>query len=143
MGAITEEQCRHLMSLTKHFTDESTIELGENWIREVKSDDDRELFLLDYYKGRAELKKFVVNNRYRTTIVLARFCSYKRHTNPDGTVFEGPHLHLYDEDYADAIAYPVSELGLKETFSLVDGFSAFIKYCNIDSVPGVQLTLEA
>lgn len=143
MGAISEEQFRHLMSLPKHFVDDSLIELRTPWTREVKSDDEKESFQVDYYKGRAEIRKITVNKRYRTTVVLARLCTLKRHTNPDGSMFEGAHFHLYDEEYGDAIAHPISVLGLDDEFEIIDAFCAFTEYCKIGSLPRIQNLLEA
>ena len=68
--------------------------------------------MLDFYRGSFELTKYTINKRYRQTITLLRYDNGGRHTNPDGELFEGAHVHLYREGFNEKFAFPVSKIGI-------------------------------
>lgn len=68
-----------------------------------------------------------------------------RHTNPDGQVIDGPHIHIATEEYGDRMAYPLSE----QNILVISGgvmtpmavFEAFREYCHIDGRLMVEWSL--
>lgn len=141
--SITKETFETLMALDKRFVDGATISLKENWTKDIESKTTRDKFQLDYRKSKIEIRKYSFNHRTRTSIVLIRYCSLKRHTNPDGKVFEGPHIHLFCEGYDDKIAFDVKDLlGVDpETSSKEDILEALLNYCHIEKAT-IQTTME-
>lgn len=141
--SISRETFDELMALDKEFVDSSTISLQDNWTKDIKSTTTRDKFQLDYRKSKVEVRKYSFNHRTRTSIVLLRYCSLKRHTNPDGEVFEGAHVHIFCEGYDDKIAFSVEEI-LKidpKTSSKEAVLAAILDYCHIRR-NGIQATME-
>lgn len=141
--ALTKESFEALMSLRKRFTDDATISLNTNWTKDLESITTKDKFQLDYRNSKIEIRKFSINHRTRINTVLVRYCSLHRHTNPDGTVFPGAHIHLYREGFDDKIAFSVEEiLGVNADASKETILEALMKYCNIEDSNSIQTTLE-
>lgn len=68
-----------------------------------------------------------------------------RHTNPDGTVVDGPHIHIATEEYGDRMAYPLREQNILvisgDSLKPMVVFEAFRKYCHIDDRLVVEWSL--
>lgn len=113
---LGQNEFKYLLEIKKRFKDKDSLDLTMPWSREVLAEDSKDKFILDYYRGRIKLTKFSYNKRYKTSIILARFCSEGRHTNPppDSTSFNGPHVHVYREGFDDKIAFPISEIGIDD-----------------------------
>lgn len=103
----------------------------------LSSRDRRTKFLLDIYISGFTVKA-TYQNRSRVTIILVRLdLTSGKHTNPDGQVIEGAHLHIYKEGYADKWAYPVpSDFSNTGDFQLT--LDDFMDYCNIVEPPTIQ-----
>lgn len=142
MSSISTEQYDYLMSLGKVFKEEVTMDLSKQWTKDIISIDGRENFMLDYRKGKIEFNKISLNTRYRQNICLVRLCTMKAHTNPppDNTRYPGAHLHIYDEVYGDAMAYPISVVGLSEPLTREEAFSKFSEFCKI-TIPRLQIVI--
>ena len=141
---IDETLFLYLIGLKKMFKEQGIITLGPppmKWNRDIVSVESKDAFVLDYYRGEVNLKRYSLNKRYRTTINLIRICSQGRHTNPDGTSFKGPHLHLYKEGFEDRIAHPISILGLGDECSVEDALLALLKYINLQPIPSIQTVI--
>lgn len=143
--AITQAEFDFLMSQDKAFEDAiSPIQLGPaplQWTRQLNSIVNKETFLLDFYRGSFELSKYTINNRYHHTIILLRYDNGGRHTNPDGELFEGAHVHLYKEGYNDKFAFPVSQVGVTDTNTMETVFNKIMKYCNVKTVPTIEVPM--
>lgn len=111
------------------------------WTRKINSSDLRETFLLDFYRGSFELLKYIFNKRYRQTIILLRYDNGGRHTNPDGQLFEGPHVHIYKEGYDDKFAYPVSEIGVDLSNTIEQVLKKVMQFCNIKESPTIEVPM--
>ena len=140
--SITQQEFEYLISLQKQFDDASPIDLSLKWTRELSAVDTNDKFIIDYYMGSVRIEKYTYNKRYRKSIILLRYDSVGRHTNPDGVVFEGPHVHIYRENFDDKFAFPVTEIGLSEDQTSRDNvLSRFLQYCNITNPPSIQSTI--
>ena len=89
--ALSQTEYEVVMALQKEFEDGITPLLLDpglvRWTRSLFSPETQEEFILDYHKGSIAIEKFVVNHRYRQSIILLRYCHTGRHTNPDGISF--------------------------------------------------------
>ena len=82
-------------------------------------------------------RKTSMQTRYRTeTLVRVDIDERAKHTNPDGTVIEGSHVHIAKEGFSDRIAYPIDA---EEAIAVVGGnreiigvFESFREYCHIE-----------
>ncbi len=141
--SLDDAQFNYLIKLNKSFKEDTVIVLGPapiNWTRDIISLDTKDTFLLDFYRGALNISKYSINKRYRTAIPLVRICSQKRHTNPDGTVFSGPHFHIYKEGFGDRIAHPFSKLGINDDCPMDEALVAMLHYCNVGKLPNIQTT---
>jgi len=143
--AISQSEYDFLMAQEKYFDDPfSPIQLGPSpiqWARQIHSRENKELFLLDFYRGSFELTKYTVNKRYRQTVILLRYDNAGRHTNPDGVFFEGRHVHLYREGFNDKFAFPISEVGVADTDSIDTVFSKIMHFCNVKRFPIIEVPM--
>lgn len=141
---LKQDTFDHLLSLEKTFDEDSVISLGSSWSKELVAIQTKDRFLLDYRRGKIEIRKYSFNKRVRTSVVMVRYCSLKRHTNPDGISFDGAHFHIYQEGFDDKVAFPVQEtLGINpDTSTREEILAAILKYCNIND-PGIQMGIEA
>lgn len=142
--SLKQETFNHLLSLNKVFEDASIVSLGSAWSKDISATETKDRFILDYKRGKIEVRKYSFNKRVRTSVVMVRYCSLKRHTNPDGVSFNGAHFHIYQEGFDDKVAFPVQDtLGIDpDTSTREDILSAILQYCNI-SDPGIQMGIEA
>lgn len=145
--SLTQSEFDYLKGLDKAFKENDPIYLGPppmKWVREITSSVTKEIFLLDFYRGSIEVKKFTYNKRYRNAIVLLRYDSLGRHTNPPekgGEVFSGPHVHIYQEGFDDKCAFPVSDIGLVGNEGIEETLRKILSYFNIAAVPDIQTSL--
>lgn len=106
----------------------------------ARSEDDKERFIIDLYRGRIDLKKCNIQKRYRKTIPLMSLHivhkNYK-HPNPDGTFTMGPHIHIYRKNYGLRFAIPFDA-----SDDFADNVMSFFKKCNIINLPDIQGRIE-
>ena len=142
--SIPQREYDYLMSVEKVFSETDDIELGPapiRWQRNINAIQSREAFILDFYRGSFELRKYTTNKRYRQTIIFLRYDSMGRHTNPDGTTFDGPHVHLYREGFNDRFAFPVTEIGVDSSLAMEEVFQKILSYSNVIQVPQIHLSI--
>jgi len=143
--SITQVEYDFLISQEKVFDDIiQPISLGPapiQWTRQINSITNKETFLLDFYRGSFELTRYTYNKRYRQSIILMRYDSKGRHTNPDGETFDGPHIHFYKEGFNDKFAYPISEIGGTETDSMEEVLKKFLNYCKVIKYPSIEISM--
>lgn len=139
---ITQEEYNYIISLEKEFKENERITLESKWSRDIIATETRDMFILDYYVGTIALTKFTYNKRYRKTIIILRLDSSGRHTNPDGQLFDGPHVHIYRENYGDKWAFPITEIGITgEIIEKANALESFLQYCNVINCPEIQHSL--
>ncbi|HBY69669.1 MAG TPA: hypothetical protein DEG69_19165 [Flavobacteriaceae bacterium] len=112
-----------------------------NWTREIKAINSKNIYLLDFYRGSFELSRYTYNKRFRQSIILIRYDSGGRHTNPDGVSFDGPHVHIYKEGFNDKFAYPISELSINNNFSMEEVLNKLLQFCNVTKRPSIEVPM--
>lgn len=136
---LTQEEFNYIITLKKEFKVHDQITLQSKWSRDIVAIETRDMFILDYYVGAIALTKFTYNKRYRKIIAILRFDSSGRHTNPDGQVFDGSHVHIYRENYGDKWAFPIIEIGISnEMIEKASVLESFLQYCNVVNYPQIQ-----
>ena len=149
---MTNSEFKKLMALTKIFVKDN-IELprnGEFETYDLESRESRAKFYLDIdRRGRIELSKFKMQNRYAVTKQpLVRIdIDSPPHRNPDGTLTSRNQIHIFRETDNDTGNLPWAyDLGTvipvkpdQDRIDFMTIFSRFCEYCNIciDNVQGV------
>jgi hypothetical protein len=111
---------------------------GGSLIVPLTSQDKREEFLLDIYRGRIDLLKGTYQNRARQIIVLVRIdFGGAPHRNPDGTEVPCPHLHLYREGFGDKWAEPLPIGKFPNIGDLWQTLEDFMNFCNVVDRPAI------
>jgi len=104
----------------------------------LTSEDRREDFLLDIYRGRIDLLKGTYQTRGRQIIVLARLdFGGAPHRNPDGIEVPSPHLHLFREGFGDKWAIPLPIDAFPNISDLWKTLDDFMRYCNVVDQPNI------
>ena len=147
---MTDLEFMDLMNMQKLFV-EKNCQLpnnGDTKIFDLISNDANEKFLLDVdRKGRIELSKFKLQNRYaQTKLPLVRIdIDSPPHMNPDGTKVSRNHIHIYKDMENDTgnlpWAYDLEGFdGVKfdsDNIQFMDVFISFCEYCHI-SIENIQ-----
>ena len=82
--------------------------------------------------GTIRLSKLKYQTRGRKVIVLVRLdIDGSPHTNPDGIILAGTHIHLYREGYEAKWAYPLDPSVFRDPGDMVVAFEDFCNYCHI------------
>lgn len=128
---------------------------GEALSIPLRSQDDREEFLIDINRGRIKLTKCTYQERHNGVIILVRLdVDGPPHTNPElsivpltylipynGMTIECPHLHLYVEGFIDKWAVPAPDDKFVNTSDLYVTLQDFLHYCNVIDPPVVRKSI--
>lgn len=113
--------------------------LGGSVTIPLVSEDKRENFLLDIYRGRIDLSKGTYQNRSRQVVLLVRLdFGGQPHRNPDQQEVPSPHLHIYREGFGDKWAVPVPLDKFPNISDLWQTMNDFMLYCNIVEQPNLN-----
>jgi len=145
--SLTQAEADYLMQLEKQFTSNDPLTLGAGplkFSRTLISKDGREQFLLDVYQGSLSLKKYTFQERARAIFPLVRVDVGEtlRHTNPDGALIQGSHIHIYREGYDIKFATPLDEYpAFRDPDDSSETFRNFATFCNIVMIPAINVRL--
>jgi len=138
---LTQQEADLLLAMEKmRIDDQQHLFSGINSSLRIPliSQDGREEFSLDIYRGKIELLKNTYQNRARNTVVLARLdIGGSPHRNPDGQEIGCPHLHLYKEEYGDKWAFAIPD-NFTNASDAWQSLQDFMNYCNITTKPDIQ-----
>lgn len=136
---LTQAEADTLLAVEKHRTSADRFRLpdiGGGLSVPLISADSTESFYLDIGRSRINLAKGKVQNRARTTIVLARVdFGGAPHRNPDEEEITCPHVHLYREGYGDRWASPVDPEVFTAPSDHWQVLLDFMRFCNITQPP--------
>jgi len=135
---ITQEEADSLFQMPKISVDDNAHDFphpGEKVIVNLQSTDGRERFILDISRGKIEIKKATYQTRYHKVVILSRLDLIgPPHVNPDNSVIDCPHIHIYKEGFSDKWAYPLPE-SFKKTDNLLQVLDEFMDYNNVIKPP--------
>ena len=104
--------------------------------------DEREEFILSIRRKQLILEKQNHQLRVRKSIILLRLdINGPTHTNPDGTIISGSHLHIYREGFGDKWAYDIPAEKFNNLSDVYQTAMDFMDYCNINKKPNFQKDL--
>ena len=140
---LTQAEADNLMMMEKIFVDNSQLNLGEMAIdirRELSSIDNKEIFHIDIWRCGYNLSRIKFQNRSRIVNHLLRVdLAGPPHHNPDNTIIQCPHIHIYREGYDDKWAWPLSEIVLfRDISNIVSSLEDFARFCHIINIPQIQ-----
>jgi len=139
---LTQDEVDLLIAMKKFKVDDDKWDypgLGGSVTIPLVSEDKRENFLLDIYRGRIDLSKGTYQNRSRQVVLLVRLdFGGQPHRNPDQEEVPSPHLHIYREGYGDKWAVPVPPDKFPNITDLWQTMNDFMLYCNIVEQPNLN-----
>lgn len=139
---LTQIEANALIALPKVKVDDKTHDYpgtGGSLIVPLTSQDKRESFLLDVWRGGIELRKGKYQTRGHQIIVLVRLdFGGPPHRNPDGVDISCPHLHVYREGFGDKWAIPVPADRFPNLADLWQTLHDFMRYCTVVDPPNIQ-----
>jgi len=141
---LNQNEFENLLKIKKKFKDDADLLLGPHpirWSRDIISLESSDNFILDYTRNNFEIKKYSINKRYRTTIVLLRYCSSGKHTNPGGVVIDGPHFHYYKEGFEDKYAFDPQIYGIDPTLAIDGILRKLLVFFNVQNLPTIMLDM--
>ena len=134
---------RLLEALKKTLVDSISFpEKGKSEEFEVKAVSTNEVFTIRIYRGKVNREKYnlgAIIQKHGLPILELHIGSGNRHTNPDGTIIEGSHWHIYSEQYGRTQAFPADDI---ESDRFVDNTIAFLEKFNVIEKPEVYFQLE-
>lgn len=137
---IPQSEADALIAMRKRFDGGGGLDVapGLDYRRRLVSEDGTESFDLDIRTNAWKLTKYRYQNRSRRTIILLRLCvDGPPHTNPDGVLVSGTHLHRYREGFGDKFAEALDVAVFADVSDRVDTLAGFCVMCNIVNVPGI------
>lgn len=95
-------------------------------------------YILQVKRGQREANRFSMHLRFKEThhhLVRIDIDPNIAHNNPDGRKITGSHIHIYNNispTQKDLFAYPLNEKDFPEINNIIDAFTAFLAYNNIN-----------
>ncbi len=127
---------------------------GEKLVLDLISENGRERFKMDVYRGRIKLAKCNYAELGRETIMLVRLdVGGRPHVNPEGPAplpflepyedqdMQCPHLHVYIEGHDAQWAIPAPVDKFTDLSDLGRALDNFFDYCNVIEPPAIQRAL--
>ena len=153
--SLSQSEADRLLKLPKQFTTNDILEMSvqskNNVVRELVSEDRKELFILNYGRYGRDSLKLKYQTRAREVIILARLdINSTPHRNPptenfpEGQLITSNHIHIYREGYDDKFAYPLEDYPGLKLNDLSDGviiLEDFIRFCAIRNYPMIQVMI--
>ncbi|MCY4537707.1 MAG: hypothetical protein OXE52_05685 [Chloroflexi bacterium] len=144
-GNLAQHVADGLFAMEKHRADEREYRFsvpGQKLFIELASEDGREKFYLDLYRGKRNVFKVSLQNRARQTFSLRRLdVNGRKHTNPNGQVVPTPHLHVYREGFGTSWAEPAPLDIFSNLNDVWTTLQDFMRYCNISKPPIIRRDL--
>ena len=142
---LSEDLLRHLLLLEKQRVNDQCYNYpseGSKLSIPLESTDGKESFHLDISRARIRLSKYKYQERYARVIPLIRVdIDAAPHTNPDGSVIQGNHIHIYKKGHGDKWAYELPSEEFADANDMKKTLLDFFRYCNIVKPPRINWEL--
>ena len=141
---LKQEEIEYLLNMLKNSLVDSINfpTKGTNEEFEVKSLTSNELFNIQIYRGNVNRTKYNIGaiiEKNSIPVLELHIGPGNRHTNPDGTVIEGSHWHIYSEKYGRTQAFLADNI---ESEKFVENTVAFLDRFNVIQKPEIYFQLE-
>ncbi len=103
-------------------------------------------YILTVRNSKHQRLKITIQKREKNTqIPLVRLDTHKKHMNPDGTIIEGNHIHIYKEGYKDSWAYPLpyKHINFSNLSDFKTTFLEFLEFFNIEKIRLVYQSIHS
>lgn len=142
-GKITQEELEDLLEMLKRSLVESIIlpEVGEKIKFDVESCASKEPFKIQVYRSKMRKDKYELCGlvaKNNIPLLELHINPTKKHQNPDGTMIEVSHWHIFTEEYGRKMAFPAEEL---ESEDFVKNTIKFLERFNVVEKPKVTQKL--
>lgn len=135
---LSQDEARILIAIEKYLLEQDNIITlplqGKHKIYSLEDLAHKEKFHLSMYLGAKNIRKITYQLMYQGRIILLRVdIGYSgTHFNPDGTIIGPglPHIHIYNENYADRIAYPLPP-SFTDPNDFITALYDFMEYSNV------------
>lgn len=142
---LTQSDADSLIAMPKRYVGPSAILLPPGASDPYDVTDDlglpvpEEWFILDLGRGKRRTIKLKFQTRARKVVILLRLdLNGAPHTNPDGEVVEGSHLHRFREGFGDRWAQPIDPAQFSDPSDPTTSVREFCRLCRIAGPPTVQ-----
>lgn len=142
---MTQEEANGLIEVLKRIKDPSTYAFPRPGIRasnilQLISFFSKDLFLVDIKRSSTiDDQKYTLQMRYKKENILLRLdCGSSKHGNPDGSIIECPHFHIFQEGYGDKWAYPLPQV-FSNPEDLLTTLKEFLIYCHTTNISELLL----
>lgn len=138
---LSDEEFNELLEEKKVFIEKDNIIINVNndkIVRNIKSVNDNNEFILNIRRGKIELSKMNFQTREKeTNTIMLRLdlASGGRHFNPDGKLVLCPHIHIYKDGYGDKWAYELDDKLFSNIESKTQVLQDFLKMFNVEEIP--------
>ena len=141
---LKQEEIENLLAMLKNTLVDSVNfpEKGNSEQFEVKSLTSNDVFDIRIYRGNVNRTKYNIGaiiERNSVPLLELHIGPGNRHTNPDGTVIEGSHWHIYSEEYGRTQAFVADEI---DSERFVENTIAFLDKFNVIEKPEIYFQLE-
>lgn len=141
---LKQEEIEYLLTLLKNTLVDSINfpSKGKSEQFEVKALMSNELFNIRIYRGNVNRTKYnlgAIIARNSIPLLELHIGPGNRHTNPDGTVIEGSHWHIYSEEHGRTEAFLADEI---DSEKFVENTIAFLDKFNVFEKPEIYFQLE-
>lgn len=139
---VTEYDVINLLKELKSLVEKNTINLplkGAKLQKEAFSTINiKNKFIIDIFRGKIDDDKYSFNARYANTntAILRIDTGDVVHSNPDGQIIRGPHMHVFkdNQELREAIPFDISNK------DIVDVCKAFLELMNIINYPQIVIS---
>ncbi len=155
---ISQQDADFFFEMGKYHNEEKEYDFPTSGVKltiPFVSEDKRENFLFDIYRGAISITKITYQNRVRKAYILRRLdMDGPTHVNPEAETvpleilepFNGkeipcPHLHLYVEGYGEKWAIPADLIIKTEGKDIYEMMNDFFSYCNVMQFPKITKTI--
>lgn len=144
---MDNQEIENLIKEIKYFADNIT---SLNIIKDTKFKLEKKLhsknkintYKLKFAYGKMDINKISINTLHEETkqVIVRVDITNKMHTNPDGTIIEEPHIHIF-KDGISKYAYPLNSDEFRNLFPIIDDrvelLKSYLEFINVFKIPEI------
>ena len=141
---LTQQEADSLISMLKHtLTDEVYFpKQGKKAIFQVEGTTKRDNFTIQIYRGNINRLKYDIGARITSKgipLLELHINPTTKHPNPDGTIIQGSHWHIYTEEYGRGLAVEADDI---ESDHFIENTMKLLERFNVVEPPEVFMQAE-
>jgi hypothetical protein len=133
---LKQEEAQRLLEMLKYTLVDAVLfpEKGATLTFDVEGITKKDLFRIRIYRGKINRNKYNLSAQIEKNGILLLELHVNpgnKHINPDGTIIEGSHWHVFSEDFGRTMAFPAehieSDKFIETTIQFLDEFKVIKK----------------